>query len=192
MRTRLEAVGCRLNIGELQAMARELAAAGHRVVGPMEAADLCVINTCTVTNIASKKSRQLIRQLKRRHPEASVVVTGCDAELSPNRMRELGVDLVVGNADKDRLLEVIDQRGLLREPEPELDEAILFPSDPAGRTRSFVKVQDGCDNRCAFCVITIARGAGRSVAPDRVVADIHSLQCNGIQEVVLSGVHLGS
>jgi threonylcarbamoyladenosine tRNA methylthiotransferase MtaB len=192
MRVRLEAIGCRLNIGEIQAVARELAIAGHRVVGPGEPAELCIVNTCTVTNIASKKSRQLIRRLKRTNPGAAAVVTGCDAELSPTQMRELGVDLVVGNADKDRLVELATSRGLLREVEPELDQAVLFPEDPGGRTRAFVKVQDGCDNRCTFCIITVARGAGRSVPPQQVIDHIRALRGDGFKEIVVSGVHLGS
>jgi threonylcarbamoyladenosine tRNA methylthiotransferase MtaB len=192
MKARLETIGCRLNIGEVQSVARELARAGHRVVGPGETAEFCVVNTCAVTNIASKKSRQLIRQLKRANPGAAVVVTGCDAELSPHQMHELGVDLVVGNADKDRLVELATDRGLLREPEPELDHSVLFAEDPGGRTRAFVKVQDGCDNRCTFCIITVARGAGRSVPPQQVIDSIRALQGDGFNEVVVSGVHLGS
>jgi threonylcarbamoyladenosine tRNA methylthiotransferase MtaB len=192
MKARLDAIGCRLNIGEIQALARKLASAGHRVVGPGEAAELCIVNTCTVTNIASKKSRQLIRQLKRSSPGAALVVTGCDAELSPAQMHELGVDLVIGNADKDRLLEIVDSHGLIREPEPELDEAVLFPQAASDRTRAFLKVQDGCDNRCTFCIITIARGGGRSVFADQIVDEVRDLTNRGFREVVLSGVHLGS
>jgi len=106
MRVRLESIGCRLNIGEIDAMARGLAAAGHRVVGPGTAAELCILNTCTVTAIASRKSRQLIRQLKRANPSAAVIVTGCDSELAPSEIANIGVDLVVGNADKERLLDL--------------------------------------------------------------------------------------
>ncbi len=192
MRVRLESIGCRLNTGEIEAMARGLAFAGHRVVGPGETAELCILNTCTVTSIASKKSRQLIRQLRRANPDATVVVTGCDSELAPDRALDAGVDLVVGNDDKDRLLEIVADRGLLSEPEPDLDESKLFSPGRETRTRAFLKVQDGCDNRCTFCVTTIARGAGRSVSADRLVEEIRSLIETGYQEVVLSGVHLGS
>ena len=191
MRVRLESIGCRLNIGEMEAMARSLAAAGHRVVGPGEPAELCILNTCTVTSVASKKSRHLIRQLRRVHPGASVVVTGCDAELAPEAARSAGVDLVVGNADKDRLLELAAAAALLHEPEPEIDGP-MSPTGAGSRTRAFVKAQDGCDNRCSFCLTTVARGAGRSVAPGEVVGEVRRLVELGYREVVLSGVHLGS
>jgi threonylcarbamoyladenosine tRNA methylthiotransferase MtaB len=191
MRVRLESVGCRLNIGETEAMARALVAAGHRVVGAGEPAELCILNTCTVTSVASKKSRQLIRQLRRAHPGAPLVVTGCDAELAPEAARSAGVDLVVGNADKDRLLELAAAAALLREPEPALDGP-MDPGAGGSRTRAFVKAQDGCDNRCSFCVTTVARGAGRSVAPGELVGEVQRLVGLGYREVVLSGVHLGS
>jgi len=192
MRVRLESIGCRLNIGEIDAMARGLAAAGHRVVGPGTAAELCILNTCTVTAIASRKSRQLIRQLKRANPSAAVIVTGCDAELAPSEIADIGVDLVVGNADKERLLDLAEAGGLLDAPSADPDAQVLFEPGDATRTRAFLKVQDGCDNRCTFCVITIARGAGRSVAADTVLHEVGELQRLGYREVVLSGVHLGS
>jgi len=191
MRVRLESIGCRLNIGEIEAMARALVAAGHRVVGAGEHAELCILNTCSVTSIASKKSRQLLRQLRRSHPRAAVVVTGCDTELAPEAALRAGVDLVVGNADKDRLLELAAAAALLHEPEPALDGP-MDPGAGGSRTRAFVKAQDGCDNRCSFCVTTVARGAGRSVAPGELVSEVQSLLGLGYREVVLSGVHLGS
>jgi threonylcarbamoyladenosine tRNA methylthiotransferase MtaB len=179
-------------VGEIESLARTLASAGHRVVGPGEPADLCILNTCTVTSIASKKSRQLIRQIKRGNPDAAVIATGCDVELTPQAAVEAGVDLVVGNADKDRLLEIADARGLLCQPDPDLDETTLYAPGDSLRTRAFLKVQDGCDNCCTFCVTTIARGAGRSVAMDRLLEEIRELVTLGYREVVLSGVHLGS
>ena len=192
MRVRLESIGCRLNIGEIDALARGLAAAGHRVVGLGEAADLCILNTCTVTSIASRKSRQLIRQLRRSNPESKIVVTGCEAEIAPRKIRAAGVDLVDGNADKDRLLELAEARGLLDVPSADPDVQVLFEPGDATRTRAFLKVQDGCDNRCSFCVITIARGAARSVPANTVLNEVRELQRHGYREVVLSGVHLGS
>ncbi len=192
MRVRLETIGCRLNISEVDSMARALASAGHCVVGPGEPVDLCILNTCTVTSIASKKSRQLIRQLKRDYPEAAVVATGCDVELAPEAANEAGVDLVVGNTDKDRLLELAESEGLLREPDPDLDGPVVFAPGGATRTRAFLKVQDGCDNRCTFCIVTIARGVGRSIVASEVLQKIKDLIREGYREVVLSGVHLGS
>jgi len=192
MRVRLETIGCRLNISEIDSMARVLASAGHRVVGPGEPVDLCILNTCTVTSIASKKSRQLIRQLKRSNPGAAVVATGCDVELAPEAAREAGVDLVVGNTDKDRLLELAEREGLLHEPDPDLDKPSVFAPGGGTRTRAFLKVQDGCDNRCTFCIVTVARGAGRSIVAAEILQEIKDLIREGYREVVLSGVHLGS
>ena len=192
MQVRLESIGCRLNIGEIEAIARGLAKAGHRVVGPGTPAELCILNTCTVTAIASRKSRQLIRQLKKANPTAAVIVTGCDAELAPSEMVDIGVDLVVGNAEKERLLEIAEAEGLLDTASTDLDDLKLFEPGESTRTRAFLKVQDGCDNRCTFCVITIARGAGRSVPAEAIIEELSELQQLGYREVILSGVHLGS
>ena len=192
MQVRLESIGCRLNIGEMETMARGLATAGHRVVGAGVPAELCILNTCTVTAIASRKSRQLIRQIKRANPSAAIIVTGCDAEVAPSEIVKIGVDLVVGNADKDRLLELAEEQGLLDRPPVEPDDHVLFEPGDTTRTRAFLKVQDGCDNRCAFCIITVARGAGRSVPAETVLQEVNKLHQLGYREVVLSGVHLGS
>jgi threonylcarbamoyladenosine tRNA methylthiotransferase MtaB len=192
VRIRLESIGCRLNAGEIDAMARRLAAAGHRIVGPEERAQLCILNTCTVTAIASKKSRQLIRQLRRSDPEAFIVATGCDVEMAPERSLAAGVDLVVGNADKDRLLDLVRNSGMLREDDQEPEAFTPFGPGESTRTRAFLKVQDGCDNRCAFCVVTLARGAGHSLPSAAVLDEVRSLCQLGYREVVLSGVHLGS
>ncbi len=192
MRVRLESIGCRLNIGEIDALARVLATAGHRVVSPGETADLCILNTCTVTSIASRKSRQLIRQLRRGNPESKIIVTGCEAEIAPREVHAAGVDLVVGNADKERLLELAEARGLLDIPSADPDAQVIFEPGDATRTRAFLKVQDGCDNRCSFCIVTVARGAGRSVPANTVLNEVRELQQHGYREVVLSGVHLGS
>ena len=203
MRVRLETLGCRLNISEIERMARRFVAAGHQVVGPGEPADLCVLNTCAVTHVAARKSRQVTRHLKRTNPGAAVVVTGCYAELEPEQVAALGVDLVVGNQDKERLVELVSEHWRRLHPEPgesvsassssppisDLQSHYLYPG---ARTRAFVKVQDGCDNRCTFCIVTVARGAGRSLPPDEVVAEVRSLVAAGYREVVLTGVHLGS
>lgn len=195
MRVRIDSLGCRLNTGEAQDLARRLASRGHRVVGPGERADLLLFNTCAVTHVAARKSRKLIRSLQRDNPDATVVVTGCYAELSPESVGELGVDAVVGNQDKDALPGILEDRGLLDDgeaiPEPDaVPIGSLLPDDR--RTRAFVKVQDGCDNRCTFCIVTVARGEGRSRPADEVVEEIRHLVSLGYREAVLSGVHLGS
>jgi len=193
MRIRLDSIGCRLNIGEAQDLARHLARRGHRIVGPGEAADLFVFNTCAVTHLAARKSRKLIRHLRRANPDSPVVVTGCYAELSPEEVEALGVDLVVGNKDKDELPLVLEQAGLLRDADPiPAADATPFPAISNARTRAFVKVQDGCDNRCTFCIVTVARGEARSRPLTEVVAHVDELVEAGCQEAVLSGVHLGA
>ncbi len=192
MRIRLDSIGCRLNIGEIEAMARRFAAGGHQIVAQGDPADLCVLNTCAVTATASGKSRQFIRQLRRHNPKATVVVTGCLAELESASLESLGVDLVVGNDAKDRLPEILEKQGVLR---PDRDDGSMSaPTDPQPeqRTRAFLKVQDGCDNKCTFCVVTIARGSGRSLPAGEIIAEVRNLDSLGYREVVLSGVHLGS
>jgi len=193
LRIRVDSIGCRLNIGEMDALARRFATHGHRIVGPGEAADLVVFNTCAVTHVASRKSRKVIRQLRRTIPDAKLVVTGCYADLSPAETAALGVDLVVANADKDDLPELLAERGLIApgEPMPTAD-ADHQGSLPGTRTRAFLKVQDGCDNRCTFCIITVARGAARSRKISEVVHEVRDLVAAGFHEVVLTGVHLGS
>lgn len=189
MRIRLDSIGCRLNIGEIEAMARSFASTGHSIVSQGERAELCILNTCTVTAIASKKSRAFIRQLRRRNPGARLVATGCLAELEPDSLEGLGVDLVVGNDAKDNLPDLLTGRGWLTDPENTPDEN---PPISGSRTRAFLKVQDGCDNKCTFCVVTIARGSGRSRPQREIVAEVRNLMTLGYHEVVLSGVHLGS
>jgi len=194
VRVRLESLGCRLNQAEVDSLARQLAALGHRLVGAGEEADVCLLNTCTVTATASRKSRHLLRRLRRENPQATVVATGCFSELEGAATRAAGVDLVIPNASKDRMLESLIAADLLcgrpcavAAPPPEV------PVSPTRRrTRAFVKVQDGCDNRCTYCIVTIARGEGRSRAAAEVVAEIDRLERAGCPEAVLTGVHLGS
>jgi threonylcarbamoyladenosine tRNA methylthiotransferase MtaB len=202
MRVRIDSVGCRLNIGEAEHLARALSSRGHRIVGPGDAADLMVFNSCAVTHIAERKSRKLIRHWRRANPAASLVVTGCYAELSPAEVADLGVDLVVGNSDKDDLPRILEAEGLLAGvqtvPAPDafplqVDDAPVGGQVAGGRrTRAFVKAQDGCDNKCTFCIVTVARGDSRSRAAEQIVAEIQGLVAAGYQEAVLSGVHLGS
>ena len=193
MRIRLVAIGCRLNSGEIDALARGFAAAGHCVVPCGADADLVVINTCTVTQRAGADSRRLIRRLRREHAQAALVVTGCYAQLAADTARALGANLVVGNQHKDALPQILHEAGLLTAPEPlPLPGQGSVVAGAVGRTRSFLKVQDGCDNRCSFCVVTVARGRARSRSQRTVIADINRLVTLGYQEVVLCGVHLGA
>ncbi len=190
MKIYLDTVGCRLNQSEIETFARQFRAAGHEIVARPEEADLAVVNTCAVTVQAAADSRKSIRRAARGGAE-TVVATGCWATLDPAGAAALpGVRRVVENARKERLVpqvlgippEQFDLEPVAREPLP---GARL-------RTRAFIKVQDGCDNRCTFCITTVARGAGRSRPPEAVLADIRAALDGGAQEIVLTGVHLGS
>jgi threonylcarbamoyladenosine tRNA methylthiotransferase MtaB len=191
MRVRFESLGCRLNISEIESLVEQLSAAGYRVAASGEKVDLCVLNSCTVTSEASRKSRQAIRSLRRAHPNAAIVVTGCFAELAPEQARVLGADLVIGNQDKEQLPAILESSGLLCNHGQPVCETTISPFR-RGHTRAFVKAQDGCDNCCSFCIVTKARGPGRSTPADQVVAEIQRLGRNGYKEAVLTGVHLGS
>ena len=192
MRVHLDYVGCRLNQAEIERMARQFAARGDTLAADASGANLVVINTCAVTTDAARKSRQMVLQAGRANPDARIVATGCAAEFDPASLRAMpGVERVISNADKDHLVEQVapadmplyDREPIARDP---------LPPGTLGRTRAFVKVQDGCDNRCTFCLTTLLRGEGRSRPSAEVVGEIEALVAAGYREVVLTGVHLGS
>lgn len=190
MKIYLDTVGCRLNQSEIETYARQFRDAQHTLVATAEEADLAVINTCTVTAAAASDSRQKIRGAARAGAE-EIAVTGCWSTLSPEEAIALPrVRHIIPNEDKDRLVS-----HLLQIPEETFDLEPLARQPIPGarlRTRAFVKVQDGCDNRCTFCITTIARGRGRSRPVTGILADIQSALEGQAQEVVLTGVHLGS
>ncbi|MEN8260273.1 MAG: tRNA (N(6)-L-threonylcarbamoyladenosine(37)-C(2))-methylthiotransferase MtaB, partial [Pseudomonadota bacterium] len=192
MHVHLKTLGCRLNEAELETWAQEFQGAGMNISRDPQQADLIVLNSCAVTQQAVRKSRQMIRRIHRDNPTAKLVVSGCYVTLNPDEAAQtLGVDLVISNADKNRLVE-LTQRELALESMPALStepaEVSLFSR---GRQRAFVKVQDGCRYRCTFCIVTVARGAERSRAIKDIVDEINRLHQQGIQEAVLTGVHLG-
>jgi threonylcarbamoyladenosine tRNA methylthiotransferase MtaB len=189
MRVFLTSVGCKLNQSEVESWARHLAAFGCEVVADPAVADLYVVNTCTVTHVAAHKSRQLVRRCHRTNPQAQVVVTGCYAEMSPAEASCLpGVSLVLGTAGKEHLTEAIAERlGLQRVQEPR-----GAPPIPFRHTRAWVKIQDGCDNACTYCIVRIARGRQRSRLVPEILAEILTRQAEGYQEMVLTGVHIGA
>ncbi len=187
----LRMLGCRLNQSEIDMMARQFQQQGHEVVDKPEEADWFVVNTCAVTSGATSSSRKLIRELNRVNPSARTTVTGCYAQIAPDEISVLpGVARVVDNLGKDTLVEQIT--GV--EVEPFDHEPFSRDDRPgaSGRTRAFVKVQDGCDNACTFCITTVARGEGRSRTIAEIVREIQYLHNTGFSEVVLTGVHLGS
>lgn len=189
MRVRLESLGCRLNEAELSGWARALQARGCELTPAGGAADLVVVNTCAVTAEAVRKSRKLLRRVQRENPRARLVVSGCAASLDDAPLAEQGVDLVVHNRDKDRLVEIAAAElalPLMPETATEPAAAALFAR---GRQRAFVKIQDGCRYQCTFCVTTRARGAERSRPIAEVCREVERLVAGGVSEVVLTGVH---
>lgn len=192
MLVHLKTLGCRLNEAELETWAQAFQKSGHQITRQAEAANLVVINSCAVTQDAARKSRNLIRRIHRENPMAKLVVSGCYATLNPDEAATLmGVDLVVGNKDKDQLVEKsLTQLNMDTMPamSTEPGEISLFTR---GRQRAFVKVQDGCRYRCTFCIVTVARGEEKSRAIADIVEEVNALHQQGIDEFILTGVHLG-
>ena len=189
-------VGCRLNQVDTQQIQTLLEARGFRTVDFDEPADVVVINTCSVTARAELSDRQAIRRAARVSPSATLVVTGCWAQTSPGAVAGMDeVDLVVGNGEKHRLPELLDRIGPERLHVSEIGSAHTMDVAPAaratGRSRAFLKVQDGCQHRCAFCIVPLARGASRSLDPKVVLDQARLLAEAGHPEVVLTGVDLG-
>ena len=194
-------LGCRLNQVDTQTLAARLEERGYRTVPFETPADVVVVNTCTVTARAEVSDRQTIRRAVRAHPHARVVVTGCWAQTDPRGAAAIrGVDAVVGNADKDRLPDVLgsllaEARGRARVVVGDIAGAARLTSPPAPlpsrRSRAFLKVQEGCQHRCAFCIVPMARGISRSLAPDAVLEQARRLADLGHREIVLTGVDLG-
>ncbi len=191
MRFFFTTLGCRLNEAEIGSWQRALRTAGHDLAPTIGEADVGVVNTCAVTAEAARKSRKLVARLHRKNPAARLVVTGCYAALQPDAAAELaGVDLVVPNRDKDALVSRMTSHLALptRPRAATAPEASPFRSH---RTRAFVKVQDGCRNRCTFCIVTVARGEERSRSIAELIGEVRDLLAEGVLEIVLTGVHLG-
>lgn len=188
MKVHLRMVGCRLNQSEIDMLARQFSGLGHEIVDSPAEADHFVINTCAVTSEAAKTSRKLIRDFHRVNQAGETSVTGCYAQIAPGEISQLpGVRRVVDNGSKSQIVSQITGEWIdVFDSEPHERDAAF------GRTRAFVKVQDGCDNACTFCVTTIARGAGRSRPIGDILREFNYLRQAGYQEAVLTGVHLGS
>ena len=197
MKVHLVSLGCKLNQSELETWVREFAALGCEIVAQPEQADVCVVNTCAVTHVAARKSRQLVRKLSRSNPAARLVVAGCYAELNAVEVKGLAsVMMVAGTAQKAEL--VSDLARQLNLPTvgvtPQLDDVApdQSPALAGLRTRALIKIQDGCDNACTYCIVRVARGRQRSATIDTVLAEIRAREREGYQEAVLTGVHIGA
>jgi len=209
MRIYLDQIGCRLNYSEMETLAGRLRTAGHQTVNAPEQAQVIVFNTCAVTADAVRGSRKQVRHLHAVNPTARIAVTGCWATLQPAEATALpGVALVANNDQKDLLHTLLepwsaelDDPADLARMQPDGNPFDLTPSsapslsreqEARSRTRAFIKVQDGCNNKCTFCIVTIARGESRSRTLASIVEEVQKWVADGVQEAVLTGVHLGS
>ena len=198
-RAAFHTLGCKVNAYETEAMEELLQTAGYDIVPFTEQADVYVVNTCSVTNMAERKSRQMLHRAKKLNPEAVVVATGCHVQVSEEEARaDAAVDLVLGNNQKRQIVTALDAYfegrtfdDVLADVEKEQYEE-LEVSTVLEHTRAFVKVQDGCNQFCSYCIIPYARGRVRSRRMENVIAEIKRLAEAGIQEVVLTGIHLSS
>jgi threonylcarbamoyladenosine tRNA methylthiotransferase MtaB len=199
MRVYVSSLGCKLNQSEMDSLAVRLAQAGHEVVATPAEAEMCVLNTCAVTHVAAQKSRQALRRLHGDNPQARLIATGCYAELAPGDLRALpAVELVVGNRGKECLEQLLeaesgDQAAAQAPVAPRAASAADSLSPRLSRrTRAFVKIQDGCDNACTYCIIRQARGPQRSRPAGEILAEVQSRLAAGHQEILLTGVHIGA
>ncbi len=199
---RITTLGCKVNQYESDAIAEQLKNSGCVPAPSEDKADLCIINTCTVTQKASMQSRQAVRQAIRSNPKARIVVTGCYAQTEPDAILKIdGVHTVIGHGDKHKIPEIVRSSPMENHRRPILIRRnILLECDfkqvPAtvfeNRTRPFLKIQDGCDTFCTYCIVPYARGRSRSMATGKVLEHIRHLKHAGYHEVVLTGVHLGA
>lgn len=194
------ALGCKVNQYESEAIAELFQEKGYEIVGIDEEADVYVINTCTVTNFGDKKSRQLIRKVKRQNENAIVAVVGCYAQTAPQELTKVeGVNLVIGTKDRAQIVEMVENydvsRGVENHVSDIMKERVFEPlsiQKLANRTRAYLKIQDGCSQYCSYCIIPYARGPIRSREPEEVLAEVKRLADNGFKEVVLTGIHVAS
>ncbi len=199
MRVAIYTLGCKVNQYETQAMERELVRRGHRLVDFESAADAYVVNTCSVTAVSDKKSRQMIRRCRKLNPDAVVAACGCYVQTHPREAAGLNVDLIAGTADRMAFLDLLEQAAEERRPLTLLDDAlrrrefeVLSAGGMAGRTRAMLKVEDGCVNFCTYCIIPFARGPVRSLPLEIAVEQTKELRLAGYREIVVTGIEISS
>ena len=196
-RVSFHTLGCKLNFSESSTIARQFEEGGFERVGVNDEADICVINSCSVTEHADKKCRNIIRKLHRRNPAAIIAVTGCYAQLKPQEITAIdGVDIVLGNNDKGDLYKRVVElgsRGQAQVYSCDCEEITRFFAafSTGDRSRSFLKVQDGCDYKCAYCTIHYARGSSRNMPIAELVAEAEKVAESGLKEIVITGINTG-
>ena len=190
-------LGCKVNTYESEYIRNILEKNGYVIKDFKDTCDIYIINTCTVTNSSDSKSKKMIRQAKRNNPHACIVAMGCFIEANKDNLFE-GINIVIGNKDKNKIVELLDEyyknkNQIIRLYKDELNEfEDMYIDTFPGRTRAFVKIQDGCENYCSFCIIPFVRGACRSKDKDVVLDEINDLVNNGYKEIVLTGIHTGN
>ena len=199
MRAAIYTLGCKVNQYETQAMERELTDRGHELVPFDGPADVYIINTCTVTAVSDKKSRQMIRRARKQNEKAVVAVCGCYAQTKPEEVRALDADLIAGTEDRMQFLDLLENAVREQEPVVRVDKALgrrIFEVLPAGglaaRTRAMLKVEDGCVNFCSYCIIPYARGPVRSLPLETAVEEVRRLREEGYREIVMTGIEISS
>ena len=196
-RVSFHTLGCKLNFSESSTLARQFEQGGFERVASNEPADICVINSCSVTEHADKKCRNIIRRLHRKNPNAIIAVTGCYAQLKPYEIAKIeGVDIVLGNNDKGDLYKRVLELGKSSSAEVyscDCEQITRFFAafSSGDRSRSFLKVQDGCDYKCAYCTIHYARGSSRNMPIADIVAEAKEVAASGIKEIVITGINTG-
>lgn len=198
----LHSLGCKVNSYETEAMQQMLEQAGYEIVPFHDRADVYIINTCSVTNIADRKSRQMIHKAKKMNPDAIVVAAGCYVQTSTEQAKaDAAIDIIIGNNKKQDLLAMlaayeadhgVEQEGVLDINHTKQEYEELTVIHPSEHTRAFLKVQDGCNQFCSYCIIPYARGRVRSRKLEDVAVEARRLAENGFQELVLTGIHLSS
>ena len=193
-------LGCKVNLYDTEAMAELFTEKGYEVVDFEEYADVYLINTCTVTNLGDKKSRQMIRRAKRINPNSVVVATGCYAQVASEEVAKIeGINIVIGTKNRSEIVETVEnyvaENGVVNNVSDIMGEKEFEPlqiSRLTNRTRAYIKIQEGCNRYCTYCIIPYARGPIRSRKPEEVIEEVKKLAENGFKEVVLTGIHVAS
>ena len=196
----LHNLGCKVNAYETEAMQQMLEAAGYEIVPFTEQADVYVINTCSVTNMADRKSRQMLHKAKKQNPDSVIVAAGCYVQTKEKGVGEESIDIIIGNNKKHELITLLDEyfrdhgkmNALIDINAGKQEFEELYLDKPSEHTRAFIKVQDGCNQFCSYCIIPYARGRVRSRNLESVLEEVNRLAANGYKEVVLTGIHLSS
>ena len=199
MKVAICTLGCKVNQYETQALEQELARRGHELVGFEEAADAYIVNTCSVTAVSDKKSRQMLRQAKRRSPDAVIAACGCYAQTHPEDVKKLDPDVIAGTNDRAHFIDLLERAAREKIRIVDVDDVwqrrsfeVLPAGGMANRTRAMLKVEDGCVNFCTYCLIPYARGRVRSLPMDEAAKQVRTLRAEGYREIVVTGIEISS